>query len=600
MAAYTPTVFVRNLPPGIDASELNKIGAGIQAAQAKADMLGPMDVTADSSDQTTTVQAQLTALGNVGGIVQLPYGTIGITKPLLKGQFSRLIGVNGRGQVTCLKLLSGFPTTTVASGVTTPASGSTTFSLALASIPAGMVLSTGTGVIFVEAGGTFIPVTFSGFSGSTLTGCLTNYPSLVISAGATVGCPAVIDLDPASGAAGAYGNTVEWLAVDCNAIPGAGAWFSNHAQEDSGPRHLFAVNVMGIGLCMDHCTAGQSTQNSGIESVTVRLASTAPNSAVPISVLTNVTHIRHIQDVTIAVQSLVNKVCPGIRVDGASLVIRDAHMEHVATPILIGQYKPAKVVVIENIETGAGTPNGIHRVSSQTFSVRGLHNQDTTAIQDDQLGNTLTDTWLDCYEDLQGKGALSSSPSVPSPWSVVAPYQRSGAWFWTPAPTITTGTFNAINKLQASPWDVYRALTLDAIAAEVTIAGPTGAVIRLGIYGDSSGVPGSLIVDAGTFAADGAAAGFAIAILRALTPARYWLASVLQGIASGGPTVRQVSGDVASVGQAATSTTPPSGSNNGLLGYAESGTTTSGALPSTFPASPNGLSVIPRVAVHVQ
>ena len=50
----------------------------------------------------------------------------------------------------------------------------------------------------------------------------------------------------------------------------------------------------------------------------------------------------------------------------------------------------------------------------------------------------------------------------------------------------------------AQPFSITKTVTLTSIATNVATAGGTGSVCRFGIYADSSGYPGALLLDAGT------------------------------------------------------------------------------------------------------
>lgn len=67
----------------------------------------------------------------------------------------------------------------------------------------------------------------------------------------------------------------------------------------------------------------------------------------------------------------------------------------------------------------------------------------------------------------------------------------------------------------------------------------SGCVVRLGIYNDSSGVPGSLLIDAGTI--DGSSATVQeITISQAITAGVYWFAGVNLGVTASQPTIRTI------------------------------------------------------------
>ena len=78
------------------------------------------------------------------------------------------------------------------------------------------------------------------------------------------------------------------------------------------------------------------------------------------------------------------------------------------------------------------------------------------------------------------------------------------------------------NQLYGIPIFIGVNQVVTEIGIEVTTAGSASTVIRLGIYGESSGVPGNLIVDAGTVTADSNAVK-AITISQTLAPGWYFL-----------------------------------------------------------------------------
>jgi hypothetical protein len=69
--------------------------------------------------------------------------------------------------------------------------------------------------------------------------------------------------------------------------------------------------------------------------------------------------------------------------------------------------------------------------------------------------------------------------------------------------------------------------SFDRIGIQVTSAGTTGAVIRMGVYASSGGVPTVLIVDAGTIAADAIGSKEAT-ISTTLEPGLHWTAIAAQ------------------------------------------------------------------------
>mgnify|MGYP002737179692 CR=1 FL=1 len=141
----------------------------------------------------------------------------------------------------------------------------------------------------------------------------------------------------------------------------------------------------------------------------------------------------------------------------------------------------------------------------------------------------------------------------------------------------TTTLVMTESRMVALPFFVPNGRSIDRIAVNVSTAGGTGSVIRLGIYADSNGVPGSLILDAGTI--DSSSTGTKEITISAtkLTGGRVWLAACQQGAAATSATLRAVN-------QISFPYTGPS-SGGGLdsanyFGYLRSSVT--GALPNPF------------------
>jgi len=78
------------------------------------------------------------------------------------------------------------------------------------------------------------------------------------------------------------------------------------------------------------------------------------------------------------------------------------------------------------------------------------------------------------------------------------------------------------NRLYAAPFLVHRQTAFDRIAVNVATA-DAGKSVRLGIYDDSSGLPGALKLDAGAVSVGATGEAF-ITISQTLPPAWYWLA----------------------------------------------------------------------------
>jgi hypothetical protein len=74
------------------------------------------------------------------------------------------------------------------------------------------------------------------------------------------------------------------------------------------------------------------------------------------------------------------------------------------------------------------------------------------------------------------------------------------------------------------PLFVPTTTTFDRMAIRTGGTFSGSGVVRLGIYSDSNGVPGSLVLDAGTVATSAASTTYEITISQTVAPGLYWLA----------------------------------------------------------------------------
>lgn len=88
-------------------------------------------------------------------------------------------------------------------------------------------------------------------------------------------------------------------------------------------------------------------------------------------------------------------------------------------------------------------------------------------------------------------------------------------------------TVTTLSELQLTPLWIDGSFTLDRIGAQVATGGGAGAVIRLGIFGTTAGLPDARLVDAGTIDATSATAQ-EITISLAVTPGLYWIGAASQ------------------------------------------------------------------------
>jgi len=154
----------------------------------------------------------------------------------------------------------------------------------------------------------------------------------------------------------------------------------------------------------------------------------------------------------------------------------------------------------------------------------------------------------------------------------------SGSYYRSPStPSVSTGTgAAAVNTTYYTPIDFSQSVTLDRIAINTTFTGFSGtASVRLGIFANTNGKPGTLILDAGTVSPITNNASYAITINQSLSTGIYWLAMNSITAASvnayyGVANVNTLNNDL--FGGAIQTTT----SSSGASGYTQSYNATSG------------------------
>jgi hypothetical protein len=189
-------------------------------------------------------------------------------------------------------------------------------------------------------------------------------------------------------------------------------------------------------------------------------------------------------------------------------------------------------------------------------------------------------------------GASAASSSATFPFQTM----QSGSWY-SASNNASTSASLGNGTLRVAPLYIPNACTLAAIAAEVTGAGSTGSVVRLGIYNDNgSGFPGSLLLDAGTINGTSATVQ-SISISQALGPGLYWIGGVLQGAPVTDPTLRTCNVSMLAAGQFGIAAgTAPTGT--AIVGYQQTGITST--LATWTGTLANSTGTVPRVMVKVQ
>ncbi len=195
-------------------------------------------------------------------------------------------------------------------------------------------------------------------------------------------------------------------------------------------------------------------------------------------------------------------------------------------------------------------------------------NSDRAALVTNSAGGTTTLVWRDY--------ALAAAHPQPRP--------QAGRWYGPACPVASATPVQG--ALTAVPYAVGANLvTVTALGALVTTAGAGGGLLRLGVYADAGGLPGALLLDAGTVATD-AAGEVSLAASLPLSRGTVWLAAVLQAAGSAAPALSCVAGGTGALAQSLLGGASPRAvmGQAATLGVLAAGTLAAGALPATFPA----------------
>ena len=137
--------------------------------------------------------------------------------------------------------------------------------------------------------------------------------------------------------------------------------------------------------------------------------------------------------------------------------------------------------------------------------------------------------------------ALAAAVPALAQAAVVPGGYLSGQYYGPVGSSNATRSYTADGQLRIVPYYVRSAATFDRFAIETTAAGSAGTAYRLGIWNHDAtrGLPGTLLLDAGTVVGDAAAGAQAKTISQALTVGWVWLGVAVQSF-GGSPIVRGV------------------------------------------------------------
>jgi hypothetical protein len=114
---------------------------------------------------------------------------------------------------------------------------------------------------------------------------------------------------------------------------------------------------------------------------------------------------------------------------------------------------------------------------------------------------------------------------------IQSPGFKSGEFFGAQV-IATTNTTATLNRTNYMPFYLSETTTFDSIAIRTGSNFSGTAVVRLGVYNNSGGIPTTVAFDAGTVSATVASTNYPITINQTLNAGWYWLASNTQTAAT--------------------------------------------------------------------
>lgn len=171
----------------------------------------------------------------------------------------------------------------------------------------------------------------------------------------------------------------------------------------------------------------------------------------------------------------------------------------------------------------------------------------------------------------------------------------SGQYFFCNSQASPASALLTNNTVRTTLWYVAETLTIASLFAEVVSPGESGSVFRFGIWNDDgAGNPSTLLVDAGTAAANVTATSIEVAVSQTFTPGWYHVGGAPQSAPTTAPTMRLVN-PVEIKGAVPLGTSLP-GSAVSVCGRSATGIT--GAFGGSYGA-PGTTGSVPRIGFKV-
>lgn len=298
-------------------------------------------------------------------------------------------------------------------------------------------------------------------------------------------------------------------------------------------------------------------------------------------------------DGEIAYNSVINAIGPALRV-GVKLCRVDIHDNHWVDPVSTSEASPPSAWKSAVVMTGNADFIDVRKWSNRTYDTRGTRKLVQGWLTSLSTGNAVRceewDNTVVCYdgglipENSQTIGKRFSSRGVP-----VGRRLKTGLYHTAQGGTPTTLALVS-GQEYAIPFEVGSQQSFNEIAANVTVVGGTGGLLRFGLrLDDGTGAPGALVADFGTVSSE-TLASRAVTISQTFPSGNLWLTVTAQ---VSGCTVTAISGWL--VGASGASSV--AGAIGGRSAHYQTGVT--GSLPATFTSggqTPNAPAVFVKAA----
>lgn len=238
----------------------------------------------------------------------------------------------------------------------------------------------------------------------------------------------------------------------------------------------------------------------------------------------------------------------------------------------------------DSLAFGTGTGGKVGTASTQKIGFWGALPVVRPSVSGSRQANTALASLLTA---LAGAGLISDSSTLGvQPGDGYPAIVKSGSSYWHGAGTAFGTTQFTEAQLRVTPLYLPLGGTVAALGLEITTPGSAGSVYRVGVYGDSGGVPGTLLLDTGAIDTTQAAGFYSVTVNQVLDPGLYWVGAAPQGGAATVATIRSISainytlpyGPSAQSGSSGSLAGFSLGSQTGALSN-WSGLTTAGSVP---------------------